>query len=191
MYSAPTRAGSASRKTDGPQEKGKPRESRGLPEIGAPGFEPGTSPTRITGKHRVDLRKDLQIAACKHATWDAPPLGPSEFAVDSVGLGTGLASVPNRKAKPEGSLVIAARPCCAAARAAAHVPNRLATTLAAGHRPLANRSSASPPRRPACVRDQSYEDGSRPQRSRHCSIAEITSSGVHHRWIAPGWHRSQ
>jgi hypothetical protein len=29
--------------------------------IGAPGFEPGTSPTRITCKHRVAIRKALQI----------------------------------------------------------------------------------------------------------------------------------
>ena len=33
--------------------------------------------------------------------------------------------------------------------------------------------------------------GHRPYRSRHCSIAEITSSGVHFDLIAPGWQRLQ
>ena len=53
----------------------------------------------------------------------------------------------------------------AAVRAAAHVPKRLVTTLAGGHAPTARRSSTSPPRRRAWVRDQSYDDGRRPATS--------------------------
>ena len=49
-----------------------------------------------------------------------------------------------------------------AARAACQLPNRTVTTLAGGHSQLERRASASPPRRRACVRDQSYEVGSRP-----------------------------
>jgi len=43
----------------------------------------------------------------------------------------------------------------AVARAAAQVPNRRLTTLAAGHSPPASRSSASPLRARACAREQS------------------------------------
>ena len=46
----------------------------------------------------------------------------------------------------------------AAVRAAGHVPNSRVTTLAAGQSPSASRSSVSPPRRRACVRDQSYDE---------------------------------
>ena len=47
----------------------------------------------------------------------------------------------------------------ASARAAAHAPYRSMTVDGAGHSPACSRLSASPPRRRACVRDQSYEDG--------------------------------
>jgi hypothetical protein len=50
----------------------------------------------------------------------------------------------------------------ARARAASQVPNSAVTTLASGQSPLANRRSASPPRRLAHVRDHSYKDGRRP-----------------------------
>jgi PAS domain S-box-containing protein len=50
----------------------------------------------------------------------------------------------------------------AASRAAAQRPNRAVTTLPGGHVPTINRSRATPPRRRACVTDQSYEDGRRP-----------------------------
>jgi hypothetical protein len=59
-------------------------------------------------------------------------------------------------------------------------------TLADGHSPALSRLSALPPRRWACVRDQSYEDGSPPYRARHSLIAAISRSRVHLRWIAPG-----
>ena len=52
-------------------------------------------------------------------------------------------------------LVISPAGCAASARAALQVPNTRVTTLAAGHSPCARRASASPPRRRACVRDQS------------------------------------
>ncbi len=77
-----------------------------------------------------------------------------------------------------------------AARASLQAPNRPVTTLAAAHLPSASRSSASPPRRRACVRDQSYEDGSEPYRARH-SRASMTSCRVQIGWIAPWWHALQ
>ena len=55
------------------------------------------------------------------------------------------------------------------------LPNRAVTTLAEGQSPLLSRSSAPPPRQRACVRDQSYEDGSRP-RACHAPIAARTRS---------------
>ncbi len=72
-----------------------------------------------------------------------------------------IACVPNHR-----NGLWAARLCRvspeAVLRAAAQVPNRRLTTLAAGHSPSASRSRASRPRRRACVRDQSYDVGSRP-----------------------------
>jgi len=50
----------------------------------------------------------------------------------------------------------------AAARAAFQLPYTAVTTPAEGQSPVLSRSSASPPRRRARVRDQSYDDGSRP-----------------------------
>jgi hypothetical protein len=55
----------------------------------------------------------------------------------------------------------------------------------------ANRSCASPPRRRACVRDQSYDVGTRPYRERHSCIAARTRSRVQRRSIAPGWQALQ
>ena len=78
-----------------------------------------------------------------------------------------------------------------AARAALQLPNRLVTTLAEGHSPSANRACAPPPRRSACVRDQSYDDGSWPQQSSQSRIAASTLSRVQRRSIAPGWQALQ
>ena len=50
----------------------------------------------------------------------------------------------------------------ASARAAAQAPYRSMTVDGAGHSPAWSRLSASPPRRRACVRDQSQEDGAAP-----------------------------
>ena len=75
--------------------------------------------------------------------------------------------------------------------AAAQVPNRYVTTLAEGQPPLDRRSIASPPRRRACARDQSYDDGSRPWSSRQARIAPSTFSRVQRGSIAPGWHALQ
>jgi hypothetical protein len=79
----------------------------------------------------------------------------------------------------------------AASRAAAQLPNTEVTTLAGGHTPASRRRSASPPRRRACVRDQSYDDGSRRYRSSRSPIASSTRSRVQRRWIAPGWQALQ
>ena len=65
------------------------------------------------------------------------------------------------------------------------------TTAADGHSQSPRRLSASPPRRRACVRDQSYEDGSFPYRERHTHIAASTRSRVQRRSIEPGWQALQ
>ena len=64
-------------------------------------------------------------------------------------------------------------------------PETPVTTLAEGQSPAEIRSSAAPPRRCACVRDQSYDDGSRPYRTAQSRIASSTRSRVHRRSIAP------
>jgi hypothetical protein len=78
-----------------------------------------------------------------------------------------------------------------ALRAANQLPHTAVTTLADGQLPSLKRRSASPPRRRACVRDQSYEDGSVPNRERQSRIASSTRSRVHRRSIAPGWQALQ
>jgi hypothetical protein len=54
-----------------------------------------------------------------------------------------------------------------------------------------NRSSASPPRLRACVRDQSVDEGGLPYRRRHSCIAPRTHSRVRMAAIAPGWQPLQ
>jgi hypothetical protein len=66
-----------------------------------------------------------------------------------------------------------------ALRAANQLPHTAVTTLADGQLPSLKRRSASPPRRRACVRDQSYEDGSVPNRERHSRIARVRATGTH------------
>ena len=78
-----------------------------------------------------------------------------------------------------------------ARRAADQLPHTAVTTLADGQQPWFKRRSASPPRRRACVRDQSYEDGSLPYRRRQSSMASTTRSRFHRRSIAPGWQALQ
>ena len=92
----------------------------------------------------------------------SPPLKSADIAVDSRGFGREIDSLPNDEDADAGSLVISRARCAATARAALQVPNRRVTTLAAGHSPSARRATASPPRRRAWVRDQSYDDGSPP-----------------------------
>jgi hypothetical protein len=75
----------------------------------------------------------------------------------------------------------------AAARAAFQLPQAKVTTLAEGQSPVLGRPSASPPRRRACVTDQSYDDGSRPYRVCQARMASTISNRVHRRAIAPGW----
>jgi hypothetical protein len=79
----------------------------------------------------------------------------------------------------------------AAARAAFQLPQTEVTTLAEGQPPVLSRSSASPPRRRACVRDQSYDDGSWRYRVCQAHIAFITRARVQRRSVAPGWHALQ
>jgi hypothetical protein len=55
--------------------------------IGAPGFEPGTSPTRIMGEIRPADGKALQIGWLYGCSSSTPPLRSSDIAVDSRGLG--------------------------------------------------------------------------------------------------------
>jgi hypothetical protein len=121
----------------------------------------------------------------------SPPLRSSDVAVDSRGFGREIDSLPNDEDADAGSLVISPARCAATARAALQVPNRRVTTLAAGHSPSARRASASPPRRPACVLDQSYDVGSRPYRASHERIVVVTRARDQRRSIAPGWHALQ
>jgi hypothetical protein len=92
---------------------------------------------------------------------------------------------------PECSGTTAMCSLAAASRAAGQPPKTLVTTLAEGQSSSANRASASPPRRRACVSDQSYEEGSSPWLARHVRIASSTRSCVQRRSMAPGWHALQ
>jgi hypothetical protein len=65
------------------------------------------------------------------------------------------------------------------------------TVDGAGQSRARNRSSASPPRLRACVRDQSVDEGGRPYRWRHSCIAPRTHSRVRVGAIAPGWQPLQ
>ena len=65
------------------------------------------------------------------------------------------------------------------------------TVDGAGQSRAWNRSSASPPRLRACVRDQSVDDGGLPYRCRHSCIASRTQSRVRVGAIAPGWQLLQ
>jgi len=65
------------------------------------------------------------------------------------------------------------------------------TVDGAGQSRARNRSSASPPRLLACVRDQSVDEGGLPYRWYHWCIASRTQSRVRVGAIAPGWQRLQ
>ena len=65
------------------------------------------------------------------------------------------------------------------------------TVDGAGQSRARNRSSASPPRLRACVRDQSVDEGGLPYRWRHSYIAPRTQSRVRVGAIAPGWQLLQ
>jgi hypothetical protein len=70
--------------------------------IGAPGFEPGTSPTRITGEsYRLMMKMPANRAL---QTWAAPPLRSPDFAFDSRGFGSEIDLLPNRCVVDRGSL---------------------------------------------------------------------------------------
>jgi len=81
------------------------------------------------------------------ATFGAPDHGPERER----------ASVCQRHVPPT-----VQAPPKASARAPAQLPYRSMTVDGAGHSPACSRLSGSPPRRRACVRDQSYEDGAAP-----------------------------
>jgi hypothetical protein len=110
------------------------------------------------GPHRPELwAKYAGVAgsACKSVGSGAssPPLRSSDIAGDCRGLGSEIELLPNGDAGTGAELSRNA-----STRAAAHVANSRLTVLGAGHSPRSRRSSASPPRRRACVRDQSYDD---------------------------------
>ena len=62
-------------------------------KIGAPGFKPGTSPTRIMGEILGRCKKSLQIA---RYCVSSPPHRSTDIAVDSRGLGSEIELLPNR-----------------------------------------------------------------------------------------------
>jgi hypothetical protein len=120
------------------------------------------------GPHRPELW--AKSAAAVESTWKSmgsglgsPPLRTSDIAADSRGFGRETDSLPNDEDADTDSVGCISSPRCAAtARAPLQVPNRRVTTLAVGHPPCARRANASPPRRRACVRDQSYDVGNLP-----------------------------
>jgi hypothetical protein len=74
-------------------------------------------------------------------------------------------SLPTDEDTADSSVDLSSTRAAATARAVPHAPNRRVTTLAAGHSASARCATASPPRQRACVRDQSYDVGSRPKAS--------------------------
>ena len=143
-----------------PNKPNKKRRICGAFPIGAPGFEPGTSPTRIMGEIRRRCKKHLQIDGFRCKLASSQMLGfcrrfPGFRQRDRL-----AAQRRHRRQRPARRLPRSWRR--ASAPATAQAPNRRLTTLAAGHSLSASRPSASPPRWRACVRDQSYEDGSLP-----------------------------
>jgi hypothetical protein len=140
------------------------------------------------GEIRPANGKALQIDALEFLPTSSQILG---FVVDSRGLGSEIELLPNRELADGAGFVRCQSDREAAARATAQAPKSRVTTLAAGHSPAASRSSASPPRRRACVRDQSYDDGSVSYREPQSRIASITCSRVQRRPIAPGWQGLQ
>jgi hypothetical protein len=128
--------------------------------------------------------------------WLVRPLFSEDANGRSVSRRPSALSITGRSAsaRPDVSAIYpqtVQAPPKASARAAAQLPYRSMTVDGAGHSPACSRLSASPPRRRACVLDQSYEDGGAPQRARHVRIASRTRSRVHSGAIAPGWQRLQ
>ena len=81
----------------GPKDLGRGAGSpvnTGDTDIGAPGFEPGTSPTRITGETPGRCKKYLQIDGSRR--W-LTPLRSSDIAVDCRGLGSEIDLLPNAR----------------------------------------------------------------------------------------------
>ena len=68
------------------------RVSRAFADIGAPGFEPGTSPTRIMGEICGCYKKYLQIDGFRLGLTSSQS---SDIAVDSRGFGREMDSLPN------------------------------------------------------------------------------------------------
>jgi len=66
------------------------------------------------------------------------------------------------------------------------MPYTSMTVEGAGQSPSRKRLSASPPRRAACVRDQSVDDGGLPYRCRHFRIEQHTHSRIRLGSIAAG-----
>jgi Orn/Lys/Arg decarboxylase, major domain len=111
--------------------------------------------TRATtpGGHELPAKSRTSLVAARH--WRT-----SDFAGDSRRLGTEFIFVPNRPARGSASTANTSPDRLstltdAVCRAAGQLPQTAVTTLADGQLRALNRSRASPPRRHACVRDQS------------------------------------
>jgi hypothetical protein len=104
----------------------------------------GPHPPEIWAKFWVVVRNTWKSDGLVVAP---PPLGFADLAVDSRGLGSEIELLPNGDVADGDGLADASWLCRrAVARAAAQVPNRRVTTLAAGQSPDLSRSSATPPR---------------------------------------------
>jgi hypothetical protein len=77
--------------------------------------------------------------------------------------------------------------------AATHLGSRpiIAQNVAQVRRNECGVIAASPPRRRACVLDQSYDVGGRSYLARQSHIAASTPSRVQRASMAPGWHALQ
>ena len=152
-------------------------------KIGAHGFEPWTSPTRITRATRPGKQK-LPATGLFDDGHQAPQTPGVTGGLPGIGHRNALcAQSPTSHrpsvADPWGPLPTASP---AAVRAADQLPHTAVTTLADGRLRSLSRCSASPPRG-ACVRGHSHEDGSFPNRERHSRIASSTRSHVERRSI--------
>ena len=108
-------------------EKQKALREQGFLTIGAPGFEPGTSPTRITGKNRSPHGKALQIAICSPVARISDPC----FCGGFPGFRQRVELLPDDDTGASTRPVASCRSFPqATAVARAQAPNRRLTTLA-------------------------------------------------------------
>ena len=168
-----------------------PCSTAGL-EIGAPGFEPATSPTLITCTHRTPDTKALQMAYSAYSAAGRPSsrihgfcgrfrwIGHTTRVCARSGLKGWRRLGPNR-----GGILQCCRP------SGRPGPEQAGDHARGRPSPVGQPLNGLSPRRPACVRDQSYDDSSLPYRSSHSPIAPSTRCRIQRCCTAPGWQALQ